>query len=149
LTDIGVKIEIVPGARYRIMSAWVTINGNWDDVPAWAKKYQLDTLGGDRHAFGTCMDVNGLVLPKTFILSWPTGSDGRTPEADGWANLALAGQYWNPADGPGPYMWQAVNGWKLVGLGLPHNYHWSFFVRWQEAQGYVPSAFDRAAAGGR
>jgi len=131
LTELGVSITPSSG-KYRLIAAWLTKNGNWDDVPDWAHQWQLDTLGGDHHVFGRCLDAAGNPIAKTFQLSWPGGSDGRTPEADGWANLPMAGQNWNPANGPGPYTWYALNGDKLSGVGMPLNNHWSFFGVWQE-----------------
>ncbi len=130
LTGIGVTLERPASARYRIIAAWTTQNGSWEDAPQWAKQYQLDTLGGDHHVFGRCLDKFNRPLNKTFVLSWPGGADSRTPEPDGWANLPLAGQNWNPENGRGPYEWQALNGDKLVGLGMPWNHHWSFFAVW-------------------
>lgn len=132
LSELGVTVQFVSGAKYRLISAWTTENGSWDNVPDWARQYQLDTLGGDHHVFGRCLDVNGNAIGKTFMLSWPDGADGRTPEQDGWANLPLGGQNWNPANGQGPYKWEALDGDKLVGLGLPLNHHWSFFGVWKE-----------------
>jgi len=148
LTEIGVTVNRVSGARYVLVAAWLTKNGSWDDVPAWAKQWQLDSLGGDHNAFGRCLDKVGNVVQKTFVLSWPSGSDSRTPESDGWANLPLSGNYWDPAKGPGAYTWTALNGDVLVGIDMPHNWHWSFFGVWQERQDFVPSNnFERDGSG--
>lgn len=140
LSDLGVTVQYVAGARYRLIAAWTTQSGSWDGVPDWARQWQLDTLGGDHHAFGRCLDVGGNAIGKTFMLSWPGGADSRTPEADGWANIPLAGQNWNPANGPGPYTWEALKGDKLVGIGLPLNNHWSFFGVWQEQPSNIVTA---------
>ncbi len=132
LNVLKLSVERVDGARYRIIAAWLTENGSWENVPDWARRWQRDTLGGDHHAFGCCLDKAGSPIGKTFLLSWPTGQADRTPEADGWANLPLAGQNWDPANGPGPYLWEALKGDRLRGLGMPLNHHVSFFAVWQE-----------------
>ena len=128
LTEINVSVNRVPGAKYVMIAAWLTKNGNWDDVPAFAKKWQLDTLGGDHHIFGRCLDINGNPLMAKNFMMKNGGTAARQPEADGWANLPLAGQNWQPADGPGPYTWFPLNGDELFGFGMPHNFHWSFFA---------------------
>jgi len=123
LTQLGVTIEHADysAEHWRLIAAWLTVNGNWDDVPHWAKVYQLDTLGGDRHVFGRAYNKDGTIAPYAgFWLEWPDGDDMRTPEPDGWANLPIsAGFDW--AQTTGPYSWQKVgNSDKLVGLGLPY-----------------------------
>jgi len=137
LDSIGVTVKRVDGARYKLIAAWVTQNGSWD-VPDWAHQWQLDTLGGDHHVFGRCLDASGNVLNKTFVMQ-NGGVASRTPEADGWANLPMAGQNWNPANGQGPYIWYPLNGDVLVGLGMPLNNHWSFFGVWKDTK---PSLID-------
>lgn len=143
LDDLHVTVQRVDGARYQIIAAWLTKNGNWDDVPAFAKKYQLDSLGGDHHLFGTCLDAVGSTIGnKTFIMT-DGGIAPTMPMPDGWANQVLAGQNWDPANGPGPYSWQALKGDVLAGVGMPHNWHWSFFAVWRERPGYVTTQWER------
>ena len=134
LDELGVTVEHRSG-RYELIAAWVTINGNWDDVPGWAKQWQLDVLGGDHHTFGRAETPGGNWVSEKFLLVWPHPNyaygDTRYPEPEGWANLPLGGQNWNPANGPGPYTWFVDGGDKLIGVGMPHNHHWSFFAVWR------------------
>lgn len=136
LDELGVTVERRNGSL-ELIAAWTTQYGSWEVVPACAKQYQNDTLGGDHHAYGMALDRNGQPIfereePFAFALVWPDGGDTRQPEPTGWANLILAGQNWNPADGPGPYTLFVYGGDKLVGIGMPHNHHWSFFGVWAE-----------------
>ncbi|MGQ9459192.1 MAG: hypothetical protein ACUVS5_13040 [Anaerolineae bacterium] len=132
--------------HFRIIAAWITVNGNWDDVPAWAKPYQQDTLGGDHHAYGRTILADGSVaMGAGHVLTWRDGQDMRLPEPDGWANIPLYAGY-DPRNGPGPYTWAKVgNAEKLTGIGLPYYLPWaqfqatggvhvSFFAVWQEVQ---------------
>jgi hypothetical protein len=134
LTEIGVHVDATEGPRYVLIAAWLTKNGQWsgvDEPPAFAKKYQLDTLGGDHNVFGMCLDVNGtVIMSKNFVMQ-NGGTASRQPEADGWSNLPMSGQAWKPSEGPGPYSWYPLNGEKLIGLGMPNNQHWSFFGVWK------------------
>ncbi len=135
LTDLGITVMQRNG-NYRMVAAWLTINGQWDDVPEWAHRWQQDTLGGDHHLFGRLETPAGVaIMDKSFFIAWPqpnyTAGDSRVPEPDGWANIPMAGQNWQPANGPGPYDWWVDSGDKLVGLGMPWNYHYSFFAVWQ------------------
>lgn len=133
LDDIGVTLERRAG-QYGLIAAWVTVNGNWNDVPACAQAWQHDTLGGDHHAFGRVETAGGMAIQDTFALVWPGGGDTRMPEANGWANLVLAGQNWDPGQGQGPYDFFVYGGDKLHGLGMPWNNHWSFFAVWRLRQ---------------
>lgn len=112
--------------QYELVAAWVTIFGNWSDpaIPACAKPYQQDTLGGDHNAYGRAETAGGSPIMETFVLGWQDGADSRTPEADGWANIPIFG-------GDGRYEWFPFGGDKLVGLTLPGNEHWSFFGVWR------------------
>jgi len=106
---------------WRLKAAWLTVNGNWDDVPDWARQWQQDTLGGDHHVFGRAEEPNGdPIMNGSFELFWPTGGDRRPPEPNGWANLPLyAGYNWLETEGP--YGWRQVeNGDTLQGVGLPY-----------------------------
>ena len=137
--------------HWRIIAAWLTSVGNWDDVPTFAKKYQLDTLGGDHHAFGQARYSHGSVAAGAgFVLSWPDGAAQRTPELDGWANIPLEAGF-DPLVTSGPYAWQKYgNAESLVGLGLPFSLPWksgasiaggnhvSYFAVWQETEPDVP-----------
>lgn len=130
--------------HFRIVAAWITVNGNWDDVPSWAKQYQKDTLGGDHHAYGLTILADGSIARSAgYVLRWPGGQDMRLPEPDGWANIPMYAGY-DPGKGLGPYTWaKAGNAEVLVGLGLPYYLPWgqqraqggvhvSFFAVWQE-----------------
>ena len=131
----SLNVSVQRNGRYELIAAWVTHYGSWDGVPTWAKQWQLDTLGGDTHAFGRCLDVDGGVLgDKTFALSWPDGAAGFTPEPDGWANAFLGGGgslYFPDQGQSGPFTWGPLNSDKLTGLGLPYNQHYSFFGVWR------------------
>lgn len=131
LDEIGVTVQRRDG-DYELIAGWHTENGNWDNVPTWAKRWQDDTLGGDHHVFGRCENDSGHAILNSFGIIWPGGGDQRTSEANGWANIPMAGQNWNPANGPGPYEWFAFGGDKVRGLGMPHNHHVSYFFVWRE-----------------
>lgn len=123
LSALGVGIEPADYTQEhrRIKAAFITVDGNWDDVPDFARQYQQDTLGGATHAFGRLLDRDGNVEPEAgFGLVWPGGSDSRTPEPNGWANMLItAGYDWSKD--LGPYSWLTHgNADKLVGIGLPY-----------------------------
>lgn len=136
LNDLGVSCEVRNGNRH-LKAAWLTKNGNWDDVPSWAKRWQQDVLGGDHHIYVRIEDKNGNAIHDRSCMAWPPfGEDEGAiawPEASGWANFIMAGQNWNPANGQGPYVTWVDAGDKLHGLGMPHNNHWSFFGVWVES----------------
>lgn len=139
-------------AYWRIIAAWITVNGSWETAPTWARKYQRDTLGGDHHAYCRALFEDGSVAGQAgFLLSWPDGQDGRLPEPDGWANWPLYASY-DPRQGPGPYAVKKFgNAEALTGLGLPvmlpwatggmeaeGGHHVSFFCVWQEMEPEPP-----------
>ncbi len=147
LDQIGVTVDRRNG-QYDLFAGWVTIDGQWTDVIACARTWQNDNLGGDHMAFGRVETANGMAIQDTFARVWPGGGDPRLPEPYGWANIPLAGQGWNPANGPGPYDWFVYGGDKLRGIGMPWNNHWSFFAIWRLKP--VPTSlheFDRAIMG--
>lgn len=142
LDNLNVSIDWseMQARRYWPAAVWITVDGNWDDVPAWAKRYLVDfpEAGGDHNVFGRCLDQYGAALDKTFVLSWPDGADGRTPETSGWANVPIYGGAYYPNQGQvGPYSWEALNGLPVRGIGMPYNQHVSFFVVWQEQPAYA------------
>ncbi len=130
LNQIGVTVERRNG-QYELVAAWTTQDGQWDPVIACAKKWQSDVSGADHHAIGRVETANGMAIQDTFALVWPGGGDTRLPEPNGWMNIPLAGQGWNPSGGPGPYDFFVYGGDKLRGLGMPWNNHWSFFAVWR------------------
>jgi len=168
LSQLGVTIRDCDKSllHWKLLAAWLTVNGSWDDVPDWARQWQLDTLGGAQHSFGRALDQNGDVCPTAgFMLKWPgmTSEDQkwRLPHADGWANDELWNGYdW--AQTSGPYSWnKAGNADVLCGLGLPYpplpwqpsgvyaegGVHVSYFAVWQESSPEqepepVPSCWD-------
>jgi hypothetical protein len=132
---------------YRLKAAWVTVAGNWHDVPSWALPWQQDSLGADHHAYGRAEMPNGEpVMGARFELSWPDGAAETSSEPNGWANVPIyAGYDWTSTDGP--YGWkQAGDADKLQGLGLPFppppwesrlrsvtgGVHVSFFGVWEQ-----------------
>ena len=138
LDALNVTVENDPSKTYQLFTAFITIDGSWDDIPEWARVYDTPDFperGGDHNAFGRCLDAGGQVLgEKPFELLWPDGADYRQPEASGWANIPIWATHpsWDPAKGPGPYSWNPFSGNKLQGIGLPYNHHYSFFGVWQE-----------------
>ena len=118
---------------HQLKYVFITKNGNWDNVPDWAKKFQNDTLGGDHHVFACCLDKDGNAIKgKSFILSWSTGQDVFVSDDDGWANLPVAGHNWQPLINEGGYTVEPFKGEKFTGWDLPYNWHWSLFLVWQE-----------------
>lgn len=135
LDQYGIYVERKPAGKYFVYAAWMTENGNWDTAPAWARRWQQDTLGGDHHVYGRVETAAGIPIHNTFVLDWPPYTDSGAGSAetgsDGWANLPMAGQNWNPATGPGPYLFWCFDGDRIYGLGMPLNHHVSFFVVWR------------------
>jgi len=132
LDDIGVQIKRRSGDKV-LIAGWTTQNGAWTNpdgslaVPACAWQWIQPTLGGDHNVYGRVEDAQGNALVETFVLFWPDGYDTRQPEPDGWANIPMWGQGWNPNLGPGPYGTHFYGSDEVVGLGMPWNNHWSFF----------------------
>lgn len=135
LSEIKVYAEIRNGNRH-LKAAWLTKYGNWDDVPSWAKQWQQDVLGGDHHVYVRIEDKDGNSIHDRMCLAWPPYGEEQGsvtyPEATGWGNFVIAGQNWNPDDGPGPYVAWVDGGDKLWGMGLPLNHHYSFFLVYVE-----------------
>ena len=126
--------------RYWPIAVWMTYDGNWGDVPDWAKPYltNFPEAGGDHNVFGRCLDQYGNALDKTFLLTWPDGAAGRTPEDSGWANAPIyGGAYYPDAGEVGAYTWEALNGLPVTGIGMPYARHTSYFIVWQEQPGYA------------
>lgn len=135
LSEIGLSVERRAG-EYELIAAWLTINGNWDNVPAWAHTWQNDTLGGDHNGFGRFENADGTPIQgATLALTWANDTEGdtRISDATGWNNLVISASSptWDPAKQQGPYKLWAFGGDKLVGLGLPFNQHYSFFGVWR------------------
>ena len=155
LVRLGVTVEPADYTQphWRLQAAWLTVSGSWDDVPAFARPYQRDYLGGDHHVFGMARDLLGYTLPGAgFVLVWPDGAAQRTP-ADSdrvdWADCPIyAGYDW--AQMAGPYAFGKFgNADKLCGVGLPFpplpwqpqgdayaegGVHVSVFDVWQECE---------------
>jgi hypothetical protein len=136
LTELGITCEVRNGNRH-LLAAWLTKNGSWDDVPAFAKQWQQDTLGGDHNAYLRIETPGGEVIHDRLCMAWPPygedqGAVAYPEHPSGWGNFIMAGQNWTPANGPGPYVVWCDAGDKLWGLGMPNNQHWSFFGVWVE-----------------
>jgi hypothetical protein len=133
LASIRAGIQERAGTRYKVRYAWLVPNGDRNQAPEWARPLMTAAgAGGDHHCFGQVWDRDGMVvMDARFILAWPGGSDARTPERDGWANIPIYAGF-DPTKTQGPYTWSAVDGDTLVGVGLPLNHHVSFWVIWQE-----------------
>lgn len=151
---------VTPAACYnlpyfKIVEAWITVNGNWSDpaIPAFAKARQRDYLGGDHHAWGLTLDAAGnpYVQPG-YALRWPDGEHGVLGEPGNgqWANAELYAGF-DPLTGGGPYSWvkgpsgvAPCGAETLTGLGMPYTLPWvsgdvqvagghhcSYFAVWQ------------------
>ena len=158
LDALGLTVERAEDTQpyYRLIAAWLTVAGNWDDVPQFARQYQQDVLGGDHHVFGMALDAQGKPLPEAgFVMVWPDGGAQRTPadcNRPDWADLPIyAGYDW--AQVSGPYTWAKYgNADRLCGAGLPFpplpwqpqgdayaegGVHVSYFCVWQAADAEV------------
>jgi len=134
---VTVSLGTIGVPYYRAEAIWLTVNGNCDDVPAWAKtyweKYPTTTRGGAQHAFALVLDEGALPMGGVEMrLWWPDGQDDReTSRAQGergWANIPVWANY-DPKITPGPYKWFPTGFGDVVnGLGLPYNHHVSVFV---------------------
>ena len=140
LTQLGLRVHAQESNRYGIVAAWVTIDGQIDSAPAWAQAWYTSTFpeaGGDHHAFGSVIDIERGIMAGTFVLSWSGGAAERAPEPSGWANIPLYAGYHPDRGEVGGYTWAVVGGDELVGLGLPGNRHYSFFVVWKLREGVI------------
>jgi hypothetical protein len=160
LEQLGCWIEDPPDTtrlHWDISHAWITVDGNWDDVPEWAKPFQNDNLGGATHGFmlGIGTDGERDQQEKLFVQGWPDGyaTFSPLPEHDWWGNCLLtAGFNWKETTGPYWLQANAISSAKLCGVGLPWpplpwqpsgvlaqgGCHVSFFVVMQETEPYEP-----------
>lgn len=113
------------GLHWELSHLWLTENGGWDDVPAWAKVFQNDNLGGDHHVYIRGHRVDGYcpLEADLFVLGWPDGHHIFSPkeEHERWGNAVInAGFDWQKT--PGPYYAQmnALNTSVVRGIGLPY-----------------------------
>lgn len=135
LDALNVKYEPLAGAKYHLIAAWMTENGQWDGVPSWAWQYvaSIDGAGGETHAFAGVFDLAGKpVAGKNVVLYWPDGNDARLTQADGWANWFVNAKYYPDQGATGPYWFAPLKGDVLRGAGLPYGRHVSVFGLWQE-----------------
>jgi len=144
---VTVKLGTVGVPYFRAEAIWLTVNGNCDDVPAWAKgyweKYPTTTKGGAQHAFALVLDEGALPIAGVKMrLLWPDGQDDRdTSQAQGevgWANIPVWANF-DPKVTPGPYKWFPVGFGDVVnGLGLPYNHHVSVFTVFRRSVTPIP-----------
>lgn len=146
---------------YVVKDIFTTRDGSWEpspeipgSLPAWAREQYLkpwgaadyfDDAGADHHLFALVLGLDGMPMPEKGIMYWSDGFDKlgdpsyrqyamqSTKPASGWANIPLAGgSNYNPAAGPGPWCWCPVGASEVViGGGMPHKWHVSFFAVWQ------------------
>ena len=157
---LGMTIEEPPDTtrtHWDISHAWITVNGNWDDVPDFALPFQNDNLGGATHGFMLGIGLNGQRRQdeKLFLQGWPGNYAFFSPhkEHDWWGNcLCTAGYNWQAATGPYWLQANSVSSAKLCGVGLPFpplpwepgaakaqgGVHVSTFVVMQEVAPYDP-----------
>ena len=110
--------------HWDITHVWLTVNGNWDDVPTWAKPFQNDNLGGATHGFMLGFGIDGQRRQDAdlFLQGWPDGHAFFSPhkEHDWWGNcLCTSGYNWQETAGPYYLQANAVSSAKLCGVGLP------------------------------
>ena len=94
--------------HFRIIAAWLTVDGNWDDVPDFARKWQSDKLGGATHVFGLALDPQGNRYDRAGFVLRNGGEKGFIGEpANGqWANALIGPSGYDWKATPGPYRWQ-------------------------------------------
>ena len=136
---------------------WLTVDGNWDDVPRWAKEFQSDKLGGSTHLFMLGRRIDGSLAESKdlFILGWPGQIHKFDPEqGNGWWGNAFISAGFDWGKTPGPYYGQmnALSTSVVEGIGLPYpplpwqageanvmgGVHVSWFVVMQEVAAYEP-----------
>jgi hypothetical protein len=129
---------------WRITHAWVTINGNWDDVPGFAKPFQQDTLGGAHHAYCACTLDSELHQGAGFVLE-NGGLTSREATDDGWADFVIGPSGYDWKQARGPYSIRKIGNAEILrGVGLPYpplpwqdgivtagGVHVSWFCIWQ------------------
>lgn len=154
ISSFGVTIAPEENYEFRLRKLFITVNGDWEPTPTWAKEFlwnYFPEAGGDHNVYGLCMEEDGsYIRNSSFTLSWNGGTDVRTPEASGWANIPIFDGY-NPASETGGYTWAVQRGNPVYGLGLPNNQHVSFFAVWVRVRDVptpvpVPSATSTPSA---
>ena len=83
--------------HWDISHVWITVDGNWDDVPDFAKQFQNDNLGGATHGFMLGLGLDGARRQdeKLFMQGWPDGYVFFSPhrEHDWWGNCLCTAGY--------------------------------------------------------
>jgi hypothetical protein len=137
LDGLNVKYEPVANARYRLVAAWMTINGSWDETPRWAWEWvdKVTGGGGDHNMFAGVYQLNGEPLQgKNVIFGWPGTQTNFVTDAAGWGNGDCQAVYYPDKGQTGPYYLEPLKGDKLVGGGLPYGQHVSIMGVWEEVK---------------
>ena len=127
-TLLGIRVTEPPDTtrvHWRATHVWLTVNGNWDDVPQWAKPFQKNYLGGATNIFmlGYKLDGTPTQSKVIFIQGWPDGIAKFSPEAGNgyWGNAMLvAGFDWSKTTGPYYGQMNAISTSVVRGMGLPY-----------------------------
>jgi len=137
LDALHVRVEYVPGARYQLVAAFMTINGSWDNTPRdpfWQWVDKATGGGGDHHMFVGVYKADGSPLAgKTAVFyKGNMTPDALVTDERGWANGVCQDAYFPDKGETGAYALQPLNGDKLIGGGLPYGNHVSVFGVWRE-----------------
>lgn len=115
--------------HWELSHLWLTINGNWDDVPDWAHQFQNDHLGGDHHVYCLGFLRSGARAPqeKLFMLGWPGDHVffNPKPEHEWYGNVPIDAGFDVAQGHKGSYYGQinAISTSIVRGMGLPYPYY--------------------------
>lgn len=127
------EANVAPGTRY------------WRLVEAWAD--DPDEGGGRINIFFRARDLNGIQQGGLWVRTQFGAQhvDTQTKTPPDYGDFPMSGGNWCPATPPGPYTTYMIGrnqgspdpSDRVVGMGLPCNYHWSFRLTFVEtiAQG--------------
>lgn len=163
-TKLGITVQRVPNATYRVKDVFTTRDGSWDvsdkvgSVPSWARDAYLkpygdplwnDDGGADHHIFGAVWE--GGRLRSTGAFNFWTYADNanhttQQVKKHGWANNVMyASSSYVPERGErGPWAWAPALPADIVkGAGMPAKQHISFWAVWEKAAEQAPVLVDQ------
>lgn len=129
------EANVQPGQRY-----WKLVEAYADDP---------DEGGGRINIFYRTRDLSGNQIAGVWVRTTygSLNTDTQTKAPPDWGDFPQSGGNWCPPDPPGPYTTFVIGrsqatpdpSDRVVGMGLPCNYHWSYRLTFEEtiAQGSV------------
>ena len=147
-TQLGIVVVPPPetdSLHWELAYLWLTEGGSWETVPGWAKPFQNDHLGGDRHIYMYGVRVGGEPAKEKdlFIQWWPDDHCKFSPkeEHEWWGNVPITAGFDHAAGYVGPYGAQmnALSSSLVDGIGLPFPpYPWENALAERRVHSVVP-----------